>query len=87
MEPDEAAWADSAGCMMACGMSWTLTVSVKIDAGCMVVMEAAVRLAHGIYVIVEIANPGQSNLSRRSGGGASRNACSARVERSRREIS
>jgi hypothetical protein len=38
MEPDEVAWADSAGCMIACGMSWTLAGSVRIEAGCMVVM-------------------------------------------------
>jgi hypothetical protein len=60
MEPDEVAWADSAGCMMACGISWILAGSVKIDAGCMVVIGTAMCLAHGIYVIVEIANPGQS---------------------------
>ena len=47
--------------MMACGMSWTLAGSVRIEAGCMVVMRAAVCLAHGIYVTVEIASPGRSN--------------------------
>ena len=88
MEPDEVAWADSAECMMACGMSWTLAGSVRIEAGCMMVMEAAVCLAHGIYVTVEIASPGR--LNRRVPQvwrGKAANACPARVERSRREIS
>ena len=70
MEPDEVARADSAGCMMACGLSWTLAGSVKIEAGGMVVMGATVCLAHGIYVTAEIASPDRSNLSRRLGGGA-----------------
>ena len=83
MEPDEVAWADSAGCMMACGMSWNLAGSVRIEAGCMIVMGAAVCLAHGIYVTVEIASPGRSNRRVPQVGGASRNACPARVERSK----
>jgi hypothetical protein len=49
MDPDEVAWAVSAGCTMACCMSWTLAGSVRVEAGagCMVFMETGMSLAHG----------------------------------------
>jgi hypothetical protein len=73
---------------MACGMSWTLAGSVRIEAGCMVVMRAAVCLAHGIYVTVEIASPGRSNRRVAQVGGASRNACpgSGRTIKARNQL-
>jgi hypothetical protein len=48
MDPDDVAVALSEGCIMVCGMSWTLAGSVRTEAGRMASVETGGSRAHGI---------------------------------------
>ena len=69
-EPDEVGWAASAGCMMAGGMSWILAGSVRIEVGCMLIMETAVSLVHEICLTAPILDHDRSPCRVAKGGGA-----------------